>query len=254
MAAQLNANQQLSVNDTLIPDNKKTKLIMQDDGNLVLYRIDGDVALWASSTAGHPVTRAVMQGDGNFVCYDAASKAYWATGSMTPGSYIVLQDDGNLVVYGPAGQSLWASNTVQDWNPMAADTGDDHLATGQWMHSWGSVGSTGMISGHTRTWCTIDLSGFHASALPVILDANGTVIWPRDPNAEKHQYGVNGAWLGNHDRTDYWTNQVDQATMEKAAALRVIQYPDPRNMLLPDLRIGAQTLAEIIPIIIAAAS
>jgi hypothetical protein len=249
MTAQLNANQQLNVNDTLVPDNNTTTLIMQGDGNLVLYRNDGHVPLWASSTAGEPVIRAVMQADGNFVCYDAAGKAYWATGTSTPGSFIVLQDDGNLVVYDSSDHPLWASNTVQSWNPMVADTGDQHLATGHWMHSWASVASDGLISGHTRTWCTIDLAGFHGSALPVIVDASDMIIWPTDPNAQKHQYGVDGVWVGTHDRTDYWANQVDAATMDKAHALQVVQYEDPKNMLLPDLNIGETTVPGLIALI-----
>ncbi len=46
-------------------------LLMQADGNLVLYG-PGNQALWASGSSGHTdVWDAVMQSDGNLVVYDA---------------------------------------------------------------------------------------------------------------------------------------------------------------------------------------
>ena len=255
MSARLDANQQLNTNDRLVPDNNATFLVMQGDGNLVLIRSDNGAALWASNTSGKPVTHAIMQGDGNFVCYDGNGVAYWATGTWNyPGSYIVLQDDGNLVVYGPNGGSLWTSNTVQNWNPLVADTGDENLATGEWMHSWGSLSGNGLIFGHTHTWCNIDLRGFHGSALPVLLDSNNMVIWPSDPDDQKHTYGVDGVWIGTHDRTDYWSNQIDSTTLANAKKLHLIDYLDPHNQLLNDLGIVEKLLPDVIAAIAAAAA
>jgi hypothetical protein len=113
MTAQLDPPQQLNVNDKLVSWDGTTTLIMQADGNLVLYREDNGVALWASNTWGKPVTHAIMQADGNFVCYGDNGVAYWATGTWgNPGSFIILQTDGNLVVYKENGSILWASTTV----------------------------------------------------------------------------------------------------------------------------------------------
>jgi hypothetical protein len=249
MTARLNATQELNVDDQLIPDNNTTHLVMQGDGNLVLYRNDNGTALWASNTWAKPVTHAIMQGDGNFVCYDDKGIAYWATGtSGHPGSYVILQDDGNLVVYGPNGGPLWASNTVQNWDPFIADTEDESVAPAEWMHSWASVASNGLIFGHTHTWCNYDLKGFHGSVLPVLLDGENPpkVIWPPDPDQQKHTYGVDGVWIGTHDRTDYWSNQVDPATLANAKALHLIDYLDPHNQLLNDIGIVGKALSELI--------
>lgn len=113
MANRLNANQQLNVNDSITSNSGLFKLIMQADGNLVLYTLNIN-PLWASNTNGKPVVKAVMQGDGNFVLYDTSNHAYWATNTNNhPGAYLIMQDDGNLVVYGPDNKPLWASNTVQ---------------------------------------------------------------------------------------------------------------------------------------------
>ena len=89
------------------------RLVMQTDGNLVLYDIY-DTAHWASHTSGDANSYAIMQGDGNFVVYDNGV-AKWATGTggrTGQGAYLQFQNsDNNLVVYLPSGQALWASGT-----------------------------------------------------------------------------------------------------------------------------------------------
>lgn len=124
------------------------------------------------------------------------------------------------------------------------------------MHSWASLASNGLISGHTRTWSTLGVKGFHGSVLPVVLDVSGQVIWPSDPDHQKHTYGVDG-FLGPfspHDRTDYWANTVDAATMANARSIQLINYYDPRNQLLKDLPIILQFLPAVISIVEAAAA
>jgi hypothetical protein len=114
----LTQNQALNVNDQLVSNNGRVILVMQGDGNLVLYRTDDGHALWASNTLGKPANHAVMQGDGNFVVYSQGGQPFWATATDGhPGAWIVLQDDGNLVVYDNVNRALWASNTVQNFGP-----------------------------------------------------------------------------------------------------------------------------------------
>lgn len=246
--------QQMTTGDRLVPSDRKTSLVMQADGNLVLYRSDNGVALWASHTSGRPVNRAVMQKDGNLVCYDAAGHAYWATGTNGhQGAWVVLQDDGNLVVYGPDNRPLWASNTVHNWSPMAYETDDQHVGTGEWMNSVASMASTGLISGRTRIWCTKDFAGFHGSVFPVLLDGDAKTIWPENPQIAKHQYGVDGSSIpfSTSDRTVFWTNQVPAATIAQAKSLALIQFLDPKNMLLTDLNILGKVVSEVSAIITA---
>lgn len=91
-------------------------LVMQVDGNLVLY--DGVVALWATRTTGGADRKAVMQRDGNFVVYNSAGRALWASRTYGhPGAYLVLQDDGNLVIYATSGRPLWATGTAYVLRP-----------------------------------------------------------------------------------------------------------------------------------------
>ncbi len=91
MADTLNQNQQLAVGQRLTSSNGRVELVMQGDGNLVLYRRVFGHPLWASNTNGRPVTHAIMQTDGNFVAYAANNAPFWATGTDGhPGSRVVL--------------------------------------------------------------------------------------------------------------------------------------------------------------------
>lgn len=90
--------------------SEQLQLIMQTDGNLVLYDGAGH-ALWSSVTDHHPGAYATMQTDGNLVVYPPSGRALWASRTdHHSGAYLYLQSDGNLVVY-QGSKALWASHT-----------------------------------------------------------------------------------------------------------------------------------------------
>jgi Phage tail lysozyme len=102
--------QGLGPKETLHSCDGRFNLIMQSDGNLVLYM--GNKALWATSTDGDDGYAMWMQTDGNFVLYNPYEHALWAAGTNSHGgSTLHIQDDGNLVVYNSNGKALWASHT-----------------------------------------------------------------------------------------------------------------------------------------------
>jgi hypothetical protein len=77
------------------PDGRYS-LIMQSDGNLVIYGPGG--AQWATSTNG-PGRWAVMQSDGNLVVYGPSGPLWASNTGDQPGAHLVMQSDGNLVIY-----------------------------------------------------------------------------------------------------------------------------------------------------------
>ncbi len=104
--------------------NSEYILVLQADGNLVLYVLIGASQplaqgvqvnvrpLWAADTQGNRGDTFEVQSDGNLVVYRPDRSPLWA--SNTAGTWpagLCVQDDGNLVLYKfvPA----WASNTVQ---------------------------------------------------------------------------------------------------------------------------------------------
>jgi hypothetical protein len=100
-------------NSTINNTNNTCKLIMQNDGNLVLRDSNGS-SLWASNAPGGTAPyKLTMQNDGNLVVRDSNGSATWAsnaTGGTAPYK-LILQDDCNLVVRDTNNTSIWATNT-----------------------------------------------------------------------------------------------------------------------------------------------
>ena len=57
--------------------------------------------------------RLVMQTDGNLVLYDEFGRARWSTNTAGTGKYARMQPDGNFVLYGPGDTAVWSSGTAQ---------------------------------------------------------------------------------------------------------------------------------------------
>jgi len=100
---------ELGPRDLIHSSNSDYQLLLQTDGNLVLY-YQGVQATWASQTDGSGAVHALMQLDGNFVLYDSGWNAVWDTGTAgNSNAHVSIQDDGNLVVYNyNTTAALWA--------------------------------------------------------------------------------------------------------------------------------------------------
>jgi hypothetical protein len=109
----LSSTNALGINEYLISANGLYKLVLQGDGNLVLYKNE-TTPLWASNTPAKNIVKCEMQGDGNLVLYDKEEHPYWDTKTVNNfKAYLILQDDGNLVIYNEKGDiPLWSSGTV----------------------------------------------------------------------------------------------------------------------------------------------
>jgi hypothetical protein len=93
-------------------------LVMQNDGNLVLYRsidFSPHQAAWSTNTYNKGVGpyRCVIQTDGNFVIYDSRNAPLWAsnTDGKGPHCVVLLQNSGDLTLLSPSGHCLWSSNS-----------------------------------------------------------------------------------------------------------------------------------------------
>jgi surface antigen len=107
----LNANEVLrgGYSEFLRSTDGEFRLVMQSDGNLVLYA-GGNRALWWTGTSGAN-NRLIMQPDGNLVVYSATNQPRWSTGTAGAGNRLAIQSDGNLVVYNSANRALWSTGT-----------------------------------------------------------------------------------------------------------------------------------------------
>jgi hypothetical protein len=109
---QLAAGGNLYPGQYLQSSDKRFSLVMQSDGNLVLYG-PAFQYLWASSTNGQPVAYATLQqSDGNFVLYDSNGTALWNWGAAGSGATkAVVQADGNFVLANSSGTAVKQSGT-----------------------------------------------------------------------------------------------------------------------------------------------
>jgi hypothetical protein len=101
----LQPGETLATHHEMRSPDERHRLVMQADGNLVVYGPNG--ARWFTGTSSSSA-RLVMQTDGNLVMYDSANQALWQSGTRGyNGAWLVLQNDGNLVIYDAAGTARW---------------------------------------------------------------------------------------------------------------------------------------------------
>ena len=105
----------------LVSPNQQYELIMQTDGNLVLYYQTSGSPEWASGTENNPGAFFRVQDNGYMAVLNSANSVQlWAPGEPWVGSTVnpvlVVQDDGNVVLYNVQSASvavLWATNTAE---------------------------------------------------------------------------------------------------------------------------------------------
>jgi len=102
----------------LVSENKEYYAVMQGDSNFVVYKADGDEALWASNTCETECDRMILQGDQHLVMYKGKiteGEAPWASGVCGKDGCtivrLVMQDDGNLCQYNQKNEPMWCTRT-----------------------------------------------------------------------------------------------------------------------------------------------
>lgn len=125
-------NGQLTSGQYIVSADRRFALVMQGDGNAVVYQRHADTgelreARWSSGTAGSGADRIVLQGDGNLVVY-AGANAVWNS-KTRDGSSLRLQDDGNLVLSRGDGAVAWHAHSL----------GAEEASLGSLIRSYGPV-------------------------------------------------------------------------------------------------------------------
>jgi hypothetical protein len=93
-------------------------LSAQTDGNFVEY-VQGK-PIWSTKTAGNSSANVVMQNDGNLVVYSSSGKALWATDTFGSGNMFCLQPTGVPTVETPNGGTiLWPGEKLVDGQIIA---------------------------------------------------------------------------------------------------------------------------------------
>jgi RHS repeat-associated protein len=161
-----------STGTTGIP-NAQT-VLMQDDGNLVLYIFKWQAGVYAAPSPGpfppqscgtksylaagqslhanqclvspHGQYILYMSPDGNFYIYDIAhSIGTWGANTAGhPGAYALMQTDGNFVIYDANNNFLWNSGTAGSGAERLDLEDDGRIII--WKSAWNSGTSTGQFN------------------------------------------------------------------------------------------------------------
>lgn len=126
----LEAGESLGRGQALVSANGRTKFLFDDDGNLVLYE-DGMME-WSSGTGGVGADRLIMQPDGDLVMYrshPSGDEPIWSSESGGfPGAVLSVGDDGGVVIRRVDTPILWS---VAVPAPDVGLTGVQHIVYGR---------------------------------------------------------------------------------------------------------------------------
>lgn len=88
------------------------RLVLQGDGNLVIYD-RANHAIWASGTTGpNQATSLIVGAGGDVTLRTSSGRIVWSTKSAaTAPATLAIQDDGNLVLYAQNQSVLWSKNS-----------------------------------------------------------------------------------------------------------------------------------------------
>ncbi|MFJ3200119.1 hypothetical protein [Streptomyces sp. NPDC086989] len=151
----LSVGQRLTPGQKLTSPTQSTELVMQADGNLVLYALGNPggprLPLWNSATYGNPGAYATMQADGNFVIYREGGSAQTGGGIWHTDTYgdrtdtnprAKLDADGSFRVIGRResefmGLHFWSHNRERSTKLCANDATHEYRYrfNGDWAQS-----------------------------------------------------------------------------------------------------------------------
>ncbi|MEU7799048.1 trypsin-like serine protease [Micromonospora arborensis] len=178
---------------SLASANDHFSLLLQADGNLVLYV--GGLPIWATGTTNG--ARLANQSDGNVVLYGADGTAVWSTGTFGNGpSTLRLQNDGNLVLYRNSDLApVWSSGTLLSGSLIRNETGGVAVLAGGAAIWFGSPQELA-ASGYATT-PVVPVSTSWAASLPS-MPQSGTLIRNETGGVAVIAGGA-AVWFANQD-------------------------------------------------------
>ncbi len=180
----------------------KYRLVMQGDGNLVVY-VPGNLARWSSRT--NAAGSVLKNQQGAMVIVGPNGLPQWSTARAGAGNDLHIQDDGNLVLYASDGRARWDSDGHVDAGVWRLDhpVGFTTLTSRQSVTSANGTYRLVMqtdgnlveyVVGGGPRWATMtSVAGSRVVVQDdgnmVIYSAAGRPVWW---SGSRRQYGVNG--------------------------------------------------------------
>jgi hypothetical protein len=101
---------------------------------------------------------------------------------------------------------------------------DSCLGLGHHVSTHGVLHPGGHIDAQTRTRSVSWFCGYHSGVYLLFGDAAGSTIG----SSTMHVFGVDGAWMGRSDRTDYWGEDIDPDVTARTRTLAVVHTGAPQ--------------------------
>ncbi|MFZ6781341.1 DUF4214 domain-containing protein [Undibacterium sp. Ji83W] len=179
----MNAGQNLLEGQALYSANGRFQLVMQADGNLVMYdRQQGNASapglIWQSGThAPSGSTGLAVQTDGNLVIYHAGAPL-WQSSTSGSGMVLRLRDDGNLVLTNASQQIVWQTATIIAPSTANADVRESYAQ----YNAFGKV-TDSVDAADKRSHQSYDANGNLVAQQRKVTDLNGQVVGNSDTSA-----------------------------------------------------------------------
>jgi len=108
----INSGSEIVPSKKYFSENKQYYMILQNDGNLVIYTNSGGFKWGSFNNLQVPLKakKVIIQSDGNFVFYGDNNRYLWGLDrkiSLKSGSNLSLSNSGELLLIGPNGEVLW---------------------------------------------------------------------------------------------------------------------------------------------------
>jgi hypothetical protein len=101
---------------------------------------------------------------------------------------------------------------------------DSCLGLGHYVTTHGVLHPSGHIDAQTRTRSVSWFCGYHSGVYLLFGDVAGSTIG----SSTMHVFGVDGAWMGRSDRTDYWGEEIDPDVTGRTRTLAVANTGAPQ--------------------------
>lgn len=95
-----------------------------------------------------------------------------------------------------------------------------------WINTTVDVSTDGQLDGRIRVWSKHFFVGFTGTALVILRDAGGNILY----RAKAPSSGVNGECWGRSDVTKTWTTSLPAVVREHVAAIEVVNYKSPQKL------------------------
>ena len=140
----------------LFSANQNFNFTYENDGTIKIRRVKDKFILWSSSTVGKPNGTVIMQADGNLVMYGPSGEVFWSSNTYNNwGSKLKLQNNGNLIINNEDGKQIWASNSFDNTTKkIQIQNGYSIKGTIKWLPEIGMP-----TTGNSSNWFTIKSFG-----------------------------------------------------------------------------------------------